>query len=105
MRTSTDKQNIIRELIGKGSSACVYKVVNLENNEIYALKQSLTKEVEFLFKNEINIFKKFKNECPYIVHFYNYLLLPTQINLELEYCQYGSLRDLLKGKKKKNSFN
>ena len=101
MRASTEKQNIIRELIGKGSSACVYKVVNLENNEIYALKQSLTKEVEFLFKNEINIFKKFKNECPYIVHFYNYLLLPSQINLELEYCQYGSLRDLLKKAKKR----
>ena len=101
MRTTSEKQNILKELIGKGSSSCVYKIINLVNNKIYALKESLSKDVEFLFKNEINIFKQFKNECPYIVEFYNYLLLPNQINLELEYCQYGSLRDLLKKAKKK----
>lgn len=101
MISINEKPNIIKELIGKGSSACVYKVINLLNNKIYALKESLSKEVEFLFKNEINIFKQFKNECPYIVQFYNYLLLPNQINLELEYCQYGSLRDLLKKAKKR----
>ena len=101
MRATSEKQNILKELIGKGSSSCVYKIINLVNNKIYALKESLTKDVEFLFKNEINIFKQFKNECPYIVEFYNYLLLPNQINLELEYCQYGSLRDLLKKAKKK----
>ena len=101
MRGETEKPNILKELIGKGSSSCVYKIINLVNNKIYALKESLSKEVEFLFKNEINIFKQFKNECPYIVQFYNYLLLPNQINIELEYCQYGSLRDLLKKAKKK----
>ena len=96
-----EKPNILKELIGKGSSSCVYKVINLINNKIYALKESLSKEVEFLFKNEINIFKKLKNESEYIIKFYNYLLLPNQINLELEYCQYGSLRDILKKAKKK----
>lgn len=101
MRAKVEKPNILKELIGKGSSSCVYKIINLVNNKIYALKESLSKEVEFLFKNEINIFKLFKNECPYIVQFYNYLLLPNQINIELEYCQYGSLRDLLKKAKKK----
>ena len=101
MRATNEKLNIIKELIGKGSSSYVYKIINLVNNKIYALKESLSKDVEFLFKNEINIFKLFKNECPYIVEFYNYLLLPNQINLELEYCQYGSLRDLLKKAKKK----
>ena len=101
MLQKNEKSNIIKELIGKGSSSYVYKIINLLNNKIYALKESLSKEVEFLFKNEISIFKQFKNECPYIVEFYNYLLLPNQINLELEYCQYGSLRDLLKKSKKK----
>ena len=101
MKAIKDNRNIIKEIIGKGSSACVYKIINLVNNKIYALKESLTKEVEFLFKNEINIFKIFNNGCPYIVQFYNYLFLPNQINLELEYCQYGSLRDLLKRAKKK----
>ncbi len=101
MIETKEKPNILKELIGKGSSACVYKIINLINNKIYALKESLSKNVEFLFKNEINIFKLFNNECPYIVQFYNYKLLPDQINLELEYCQYGSLRDLLKKARKK----
>ena len=96
-----EKPNIIKELIGKGSSSCVYKVINLINNKIYALKESLSKDVEFLFKKEINIFKLFNNKCPYIVQFYNYTILPEQINIELEYCQYGSLRDLLKKAKKR----
>ena len=96
------RHNFLKELIGKGSSSCVYKVVNLLTNNIYAIKESLSEEVEFLFKNEINIFQQFKNECPYIVHFYNYLMFPKKIKLELEYCQYGSLRDLIKLAKQKN---
>jgi serine/threonine protein kinase len=96
------QSNIIKELIGKGSSSYVYKVINLVKNQIYALKESLTSDVEFLFKNEKKIFKILNNECPYIIHFYNYILLPNQINLELEYCQYGSLNDILKRAKKKN---
>ena len=101
MRSSKDKNNRIKELIGKGSSALVYKVIDLVNNKIYAIKESISKDAEFLFKNEINIFNIFQNKSPYIIHFYNYIHLPTKINLELEYCQYGSLRDLLKKAKKK----
>jgi len=71
------------------------------SNKIYAIKESISKDAEFLFKNEINIFNIFQNKSPYIIHFYNYIHLPTKINLELEYCQYGSLRDLLKKAKKK----
>ena len=103
MKTSSEKFNKINELIGKGSSALVYKIVDLENNKIYAVKESLLKESFFLFKNEINIFNRFQNKNPYIVHFYNYKILPQKINLELEYCQYGSLRDLLKKAKKKRN--
>ena len=101
MKPVSEKYNIIKELIGKGSSALVYKIIDLINNKIYAVKESLSKEAEFLFKNEINIFNIFQNRNPYIVHFYNYKILPHKINLELEYCQYGSLRDLLKKAKKK----
>ena len=75
--------------------------IDLITNKIYAVKESLSKEAEFLFKNEINIFNKFQNRNPYIIHFYNYKILPNKISLELEYCQYGSLRDLLKKRKKK----
>ena len=106
MNASSDKYTIIKEVIGKGSSALVYKIIDLINNKIYAMKESLSKEALFLFKTEINIFNKFQNRNPYIVHFYNYKILPHKINLELEYCQYGSLRDLLKkAKKKKNKNN
>ena len=101
MKPTSEKYNIIKELIGKGSSALVYKIIDLITNKIYAVKESLSKEAEFLFKNEINIFNKFQNRNPYIIHFYNYKILPNKISLELEYCQYGSLRDLLKIAKKK----
>ena len=101
MNIPSSKRNIIKELIGKGSSALVYKIIDLITNKIYAVKESLSKEAEFLFKNEINIFNKFQNRNPYIIHFYNYKILPNKISLELEYCQYGSLRDLLKIAKKK----
>ena len=97
MKPSLENVNIIKELIGKGSSALVYKMVDLINNKIIAVKESLSKDAEFLFKNEINIFNKFQNNNPYIVHFYNYKILSNKIILELEYCQYGSLR-----KKEKN---
>ena len=101
MNPSSERFTIIRELIGKGSSALVYKIIDLINNKIFAAKESLSKEALFLFKNEISIFNKFQNRNPYIVHFYNYKILPNKINLDLEYCQYGSLRDLLKKAKKK----
>ena len=101
MNIPSAKNNIIKELIGKGSSALVYKIIDLINNKIYAVKESLSKEAEFLFKNEIKIFNTFQNLNPYIIHFYNYKILPHKISLELEYCQYGSLRDLLKKAKKK----
>ena len=101
MNIPSSKRNIIKELIGKGSSALVYKIIDLINNKIYAVKESLSKEAEFLFKNEINIFSTFQNLNPYIIHFYNYKILPNKISLELEYCQYGSLRDLLKKAKKR----
>ena len=101
MKPSLENVNIIKELIGKGSSALVYKMVDLINNKIIAVKESLSKDAEFLFKNEINIFNKFQNNNPYIVHFYNYKILSNKIILELEYCQYGSLRDLLRKAKKK----
>ena len=101
MNIPSSKRNIIKELIGKGSSSLVYKIIDLINNKIYAVKESLSKEAEFLFKNEINIFSTFQNLNPYIIHFYNYKILPNKISLELEYCQYGSLRDLLKKAKKR----
>ena len=71
MNIPSSKRNIIKELIGKGSSALVYKIIDLINNKIYAVKESLSKEAEFLFKNEINIFSTFQNLNPYIIHFYN----------------------------------
>ena len=101
MNPSSERFTVIKELIGKGSSALVYKIIDLISNKIYAEKESLSKEALFLFKNEISIFNKFQNRNPYIVHFYNYKILPNKINLDLEYCQYGSLRDLLKKAKKK----
>ena len=104
MRKTTKKPNMQKEIIGKGSSAYVYKITNLDNNKAFAIKESKTKESEHLLKNEILIFQYFENECPYIVHFYDYSINPNKIKLQLEYCKYGSLNDLIKQAKKKQIY-
>ena len=104
MRKITKKPNMQKEIIGKGSSAYVYKITNLDNNKVFAIKESKTKESEYLLKNEILIFQYFENECPYIVHFYDYSINPNKIKLQLEYCKYGSLNDLIKQAKKKQIY-
>ena len=62
--------------IGKGSSSNVYEVFCKNDKNIYALKQSLSKESDDLLKNEISIYKIFKNNCPYL---YNKILQFIQI--------------------------
>ena len=53
--------------IGKGSSGFVYKVQDKISKEIYAVKQSTSKETEELIKREILVYNIFNNESPYII--------------------------------------
>ena len=95
--------------IGKGSSGYVYKALNKKDKNIYAIKQSLSPENDDLLKNEITIYQKFKNECPNIIHFYDYFKAnnesgQTCLCMQIEYCQYGSIREIIKKGRKKNIF-
>ena len=95
--------------IGKGSSGYVYKALNKKDKKIYAIKQSLSPEHDELLKNEITIYQKFKNQCPNIIHFYDYFQANNETGqnclcMQIEYCQYGSIREIIKKGKKKDVF-
>ena len=99
----------IIQKIGKGSSGYVYKALDKNDNNIYAIKQSLSAENDELIKNEIAVYQKFNNECPNIIHFYDYFkanneLGKTCICMQIEYCEYGSIREIIKKGKKNNVF-
>ena len=87
--------------IGKGSSCQVYTVINKSDNKLYAIKESSSKENEEIIKNEVSIFKHLKNESPYIIHFYDFFKGKNEHNkpclcIQLEYCEYGNIREILK---------
>ena len=93
--------------IGKGSSGYVYKAQDKKTNSIYALKQSSSSENDALLRREISIYRLFKNECPYIVKYYDCFKAKNENNkkclyLQLEYCHFGSIRDIIKHGRKKN---
>ena len=93
--------------IGKGSSSYVFKALNKNDKKIYAIKQSLSHDDDELLKNEIKVYQKFNNNCPYIAKFYDYFRAnnmndKTCLCMQIEYCQYGSIRDIIKRGKREN---
>ena len=93
--------------IGKGSSGNVYKAQDKKSKEIFALKQSSSKENDELIKREILIYEKFNNESPYIIKYYDFFKSKNEYNkmclyLQLEYCHFGSIREIIKHGRKKN---
>ena len=92
--------------IGRGSSCQVYNVLCKKDNKIYAIKQSSSKENEEIIRNEVKIFKIFNNECPYIINYYDFFKGKSESNeiclcIQLEYCEYGNIREIIKHGKKK----
>ena len=93
--------------IGKGSSSYVFKAINKNDKKVYAIKQSLSHDDDELLKNEIKVYQKFNNNCPYITKFYDYFRAnnmndKTCLCMQIEYCQYGSIRDIIKRGKREN---
>ena len=94
------------ERIGKGSSCQVYTVLSKSDNKLYAIKESSSKENEDIIKDEVSIFKHLNNESPYIIHFYDFFKGKNENNnpclcIQLEYCEYGNIREIIKKGKKR----
>jgi len=92
--------------IGKGSSCQVYNVLSKKDNKIYAIKQSSSTDNEAIIKNEVAVFKIFNNECPYIINYYDFFKGKNESNetclcIQLEYCEYGNIREIIKRGRKK----
>ena len=92
--------------IGKGSSCQVYTVLSKSDNKLYAIKESSSKENEDIIKNEVSILKHLNNESPYIIHFFDFFKGKNENNkpclcIQLEYCEYGNIREILKKGKKR----
>ena len=84
------------ELVGQGNYGRVYKALHKKTGKIYSAKIAYiekTNEVEN-FKKEINILSQCDNQ--YIVHYYGSYIKDHKIWIILEFCDGGSLYELIK---------
>ena len=84
------------ELVGQGNYGRVYKALHKKTGKIYSAKIAYiekTNEVES-FKKEINILSQCDNQ--YIVHYYGSYIKDHKIWIILEFCDGGSLYELIK---------
>ena len=94
----TDPENEfdLIELVGQGNYGRVYKAMHKKTGKIYSAKIAYiekTNEVES-FKKEINILSQCNNQ--YIVHYFGSYIKGHQIWIILEFCDGGSLYELIK---------
>ncbi|KAK6458033.1 uncharacterized protein RJT20DRAFT_125934 [Scheffersomyces xylosifermentans] len=84
------------KLVGRGAFANVYKAVNLKTNQIIAIKQiTLEKDQDVGgLMGEIDLLKILKH--PNIVKYHGFVKTSSSLNILLEYCSGGSLRQLYK---------
>jgi cell division control protein CDC15 len=83
-------------LVGKGAFASVYRGVNLTTNKVIAIKQILLESDQNVMElmGEIDLLKILKH--PNIVKYHGFVKTSTSLNVFLEYCSGGSLRQLYK---------
>ena len=97
----------IKDRIGVGSYGIVYKVTKKNNEkQIYVLKQipfnlkaDINNETLIEAKNEALILSKLKHK--YIVKYYDSFQDNNNLNIVMEYCEYGDLDSYIKNLKKK----
>ncbi len=93
---------VLQCMIGKGSFGTVYKVTNVFNSKIYAMKKIKTDNILHYEKtsiiNELRILSAHK--CPFIIKFKTCFYEDGHIHLVTEYASKGDLDMLIK----KNSF-
>lgn len=82
------------EQLGEGNFGSVYKAYHKESGNIVAIKVvPITSDIDSLRK-EICILKQCK--CPHIVRYFGSYLKDNDLWLILEYCNAGSVSDLIK---------
>lgn len=83
-------------LVGRGAYANVYRAINLKTNQIIAIKQILLDGTHNVLElmGEIDLLKILKH--PNIVKYHGFVTTSTSLNVFLEYCTGGSLRQLYK---------
>lgn len=83
-------------MVGKGAFACVYKGINLKTKHVVAIKQILLEKGRDVAElmGEIDLLKILKH--PNIVKYHGFVKTSTSLNVFLEFCSGGSLRQLYK---------
>lgn len=81
-------------LVGRGASANVYKGINLKTNQVVAIKQIILEKDQNVMElmGEIDLLKILKH--PNIVKYHGFVKTSTSLNVFLEFCSKGSLRQL-----------
>lgn len=91
------------DLLGKGAYSEVFKARHLDNHSIYAVKVISNKiladneKVKECINNELSI-HQILEQCPHIVRFHELLQTKNNCYFVYEYCEGGTLHDLLKRK-------
>lgn len=95
-RPTEDKFQLLKKL-GEGGSGQVYCAQYKENGFVVAIKTVLvTPTQKSIIEKEIEVLQKVNH--PNIVQYYGfYVSSPTEVSLIMEYCEVGSVIDLITG--------
>lgn len=99
IRLSNALENFeLSSLVGRGAFASVYKGINLKTKEVVAIKQIILEKDQDVMDlmGEIDLLKILKH--PNIVKYHGFVKTSTSLNVFLEFCSGGSLRQLYKGR-------
>ena len=80
-------------LIGEGTYASVYKAIDKITDKLVAIKIFPAHNDQFAYLNEIDFLRKLDH--PYMVQLYDVYTTLDEIWMILEYCQLGSIQDLV----------
>lgn len=85
----------LQEQVGRGAYGVVHKALNRKTNQFVAIKVMRSDEDEFeSLMKEIDLLKILNH--PNIVKYHGFVKTPNTLNVILEYCDGGSLRQLYK---------
>ena len=104
IRTINDKYYVFKSKIGSGSFSKVYKAIESETNETFAIKiintSKLSPPLIKRLSNEIEILKSMNH--PNIISLHNYSITDKHIYMVMDYCNDGTIRDKIGKLKSEN---